>query len=78
MEPSVIFGAVGVVMSVGGIGAWAVRLEGKVKNHETLFEERKKQDELRYAILKEQGDRTEQKVDRIEGKIDTYLLRNVK
>lgn len=66
MEPSVMFGTVGAVLSIGGVVVWAVRTEGRVNTHDALFVERAKQDTLR-------ADSLTQRLDRIEHKIDAYF-----
>jgi len=66
MEPTIIFGAIGAVFSVGSLGVWAVRTEGRVKLHDTLFEERKEQEKLRDIALTH-------RLSRMEAKMDAYF-----
>lgn len=56
---------------VGGI-VWAVRLEGRVNAHQTLFEEREKLTIQRHADLQARLIRIEQKLDRANGNGGAY------
>ena len=60
MEPTLVFGILGATMSVGGIGVWAVRAEGKIN---TLK-----------AIVDERDNKIDERLARIENKIDVYFL----
>ena len=66
MEPTLVFGILGAMMSVGGIGVWAVRTEGRVNLHDTLFQEREKLAQSREEVLTE-------RLVRIENKMDTFF-----
>jgi hypothetical protein len=60
MEPTLIFGAIGAVMSVGGVGVWAVRTEGKITTLKALVDER--------------DEKLDKRLERMEDKIDKVLL----
>ena len=59
---------------IGGI-VWAVRIEGRVNGHQTLFEERDKQAEDRYTSLLRQLTRIESDQDRSDIRLDRADLR---
>lgn len=58
---------------VGGI-VWAVRVEGKVNGHQTLFDEREKQSESREKRAEAWHDEIQDRMIRIEDKIDRRLV----
>jgi hypothetical protein len=57
---------------IGGI-VWAIRTEGRVNTHDTIFSEREKQDLLRERILTERLGRIETQMTRFEIKLDSYF-----
>jgi hypothetical protein len=73
MELQVISIIVGFCVTIGGIGVWAVRTEGRVNTHDTIFQEREKQDLLRERILTERLGRIETQMTRFEVKLDSYF-----
>lgn len=64
VEPGLI-----ATLSLAAVGAvvWAVRIEGRVNGHQTLFEEREKQFEDRHEEIQARLIRIEQKLDRDNG-----------
>ncbi len=56
-----------ILTCIGGI-IWAVRLEGRVNTHDSIFIEREKQADSRDRDL-------QKRLDRVEVKIDTLLDR---
>lgn len=64
VEPGLI--ATLSLAAVGGV-IWAVRIEGRVNGHQTLFEEREKQFEDRHEEIQARLIRIEQKLDRDNG-----------
>lgn len=65
LEPGILV-TIGITL-LGGV-VWAVRIEGRVNAHQTLFDEREKQLAERHAELQSQ-------LQRIEGKLDRYETR---
>lgn len=59
MEPTLVFGILGATMSVGGIGVWALRTEGKLATLKEIVDERDK--------------KLDDRLERIETKIDNYF-----
>lgn len=55
-----------ILAGIGGV-AWAVRVEGRVNNHDDLFEEREKLAQVRHLDLKDDLKRIESKLDRTNG-----------
>lgn len=53
------------IAALGGV-VWAVRIEGRVNGHQTLFEEREKQFEDRHGEIQARLIRIENKLDRYE------------
>lgn len=51
IDLSIVGVVLGILSVPAGIIVWLVRLEGHVKNHDTLFEERKERDAERYDTL---------------------------
>lgn len=56
-----------VSLALVGAVVWAVRIEGRVNGHQTLFEEREKQFEDRHTEIQARLIRIEQKLDRENG-----------
>lgn len=61
-----------VSLALVGAVVWAVRIEGRVNGHQTLFEEREKQFEDRHQELQARLIRIEQKLDRENGHKPTF------
>lgn len=63
-----------LLAAVAGV-VWAIRLEGKVSEHDQLFEERKTQADERHSVvsvrLVELKDELRERLVRIEQKLDT-------
>lgn len=68
IEPGLI---VTVSLTLVGAVVWAVRIEGRVNGHQTLFEEREKQFEDRHQEIQSRLIRIEQKLDR-EGQVNGH------
>ncbi len=60
MEPTVIFGAIGAIFTVGTPVVWAVRTEGRINTLKAVVDDRDK--------------KLDDRLERIENKIDTYFL----
>lgn len=63
LEPGILISA--ILAGIGGV-VWAVRIEGKVNAHTSLFDEREKLAESRHNQLKDRLIRIEEKIDRGE------------
>ena len=63
-----------ILAFVGGI-IWAIRLEGKVSEHEQLFKEREKQAEKTERATDDRLKEVKETLVRIEAKIDTFAYR---
>lgn len=59
---------------LGGV-IWAVRLEGRVNDHDTLFVEREKQTNQLHDDVKQRLIRIERKLDGMNGGYRTYALK---
>ena len=63
-----------ILSLIGGV-VWAIRLEGKVSQHDQLFTEREKQSAERQKVssdrLEELKDELKERLVRIESKLDT-------
>lgn len=67
MDPTMIALTVWGVPVVTGI-VWAVRQEGRINQHTTLFEERDKLSDVRHEELMRRLERIERKLDTSNGK----------
>ncbi len=67
LEPGILISM--ALAAVAGI-VWAVRIEGRVNAHQTLFDEREKLAEDRYEQLEKRLIRIEAKLDRNDSRQD--------
>ena len=72
MDTPTVMGFVALGISVIGSSStgliWAVRQEGRINAHDNMFEEREKQDVIRFQELVRRLDRIERKQDVTNGK----------
>ena len=55
------------IFTLGGVGIWAIRQEGKLTAHEALDTERFKNVNDRHEDIKDRLERIEKKLDRLNG-----------
>ncbi len=72
MDTATIMGFIALGITVTGSSSaglvWAIRQEGRLNGHDVQFDEREKQDEMRFNELVRRLDRIERKQDATNGK----------
>ena len=60
----------GLGAGIVGVTAWSIRQEGRINEHDRMFEERKTQDALRQTHSDERHEEIKERLGRIESKLD--------